>query len=531
LALHGNINGAHDLRLNVSGASTLASVDLSDGVLPASGDLTLEQGTFTTTGTIDINDLNIISASLDMGTYELSTNGINNAGTLESSGTVNVADASLINSGTLNLSGEVKLGSSLTNTGSLTIGTLTLENSSQDILLSFGGTVNNITTLNVAANRQATLTSGNIQVTNFEFLNGPSSSTFTLGSGTSLEVTGTLRYNDGGLYSGNYFITSGGGELIQTVADSDIEYRVGNSNSAIVVTLRQPVGSSGERIAVGVVDSVKEQGYTISGIEDTVKFTINIDRDSGTTNLYMGVNWAESQEGTGFDTTDASLFDYSGGKWTKDNPVTVNTPSAGRHAITDYELTHNGTYTIANSDADMTSPPNPMNVNIYEMANSHFLPFNGSLDTNIFLAFEIGVYPYFTPDSYVTAENINPLGEITYRQMEYRFVTDPQTNPLYGQVPPIGAETGQAITEQASLTLTGDAPVYVVADGEYSAGEGWLPITEPASVENIEEYQEPITQGQINEFYLEFGGREDIFTRPASFKSDLDEMLDDLLAG
>ena len=115
--------------------------------------------------------------------------------------------------------------------------------------------------------------------------------------------------------------------------------------------------------------------------------------------------------------------------------------------------------------------------------------------------------------------------------MEYRLVTNPLTNPLEGQVPPVGAAIGQAVTEGANLNLTSDAPVYLEVNGEYSVGKGWLPITEPASVDNIEQYQAPITQGQIDQFYLDFSDREDIFEKPESFKSDLDEMLDNLLAG
>jgi hypothetical protein len=115
--------------------------------------------------------------------------------------------------------------------------------------------------------------------------------------------------------------------------------------------------------------------------------------------------------------------------------------------------------------------------------------------------------------------------------MEYRLITNPLTNLLEGQVPPIGSIVGQAITEGASLTLTADAPVYLEVNGEYTIGKGWLPFGVPASAANIEQYQAPITQGQLDEFYLDFGGREGIFETPASFRTDLDEMIDDLLAG
>ena len=432
--LNSTVSGAGNLTIQVTGNG---ASDGSLGEIDMTGTLTLADGIFTAGDTITAGVINIASdAQLAMGSFALTSNGnLTNAGTLTSTGTVTV------NGNVTNSSGAT-----------MTVDTLALDNTANLSLLDLDGNVT-ISTLELADDKSAKLTRGNITVADFNFLGSNSNSTFELASGTSLEVTNSIAYNlSSPYYTGNYFITSGGGKLIQTVAASDVDYRVGNSNSAIVVTLRQTAGSSGERIAVGVVDSVKEQGYTVSGIEDTVKFTINIDRDGGTSNLYMGVNWDSTpgmQEGSGFDSDNASLFDYSGGKWTEDGSITtITTPSANRHAFTNYELIHNGTYTIANSGADMTSPPNPMNVNIYEMANSHFLSFNENLDTNIFLPFEIGVYPYFKPDTYATAESLDQLGKAIYRQMEYRFVTDPQTNPLYGQVPPIGAETGQAITEQ-----------------------------------------------------------------------------------
>jgi hypothetical protein len=145
--------------------------------------------------------------------------------------------------------------------------------------------------------------------------------------------------------------------------------------------------------------------------------------------------------------------------------------------------------------------------------------------------FEIGRYPYFVADVWASPYSLKSVGEAVYRQMEYRLASDPATNPLAGQVPPIGAILGQAITDHTEINLTSDAPVYLGVDGEYSVGNDWLALTEPASISNIEQYQEPITQGQIDQFYLDFSDREDIFDKPLSFKSDLDEMLDDLLAG
>ncbi|MDD5727410.1 MAG: hypothetical protein PHV59_02495, partial [Victivallales bacterium] len=529
-----NINGAitetaaSNLTLGATGTGTnsLAGVTIS-------GDLGFSSGDFTLSGTINAAGLNIMApAALDMNSHDLTlTAALTNAGELTEVNTAAVG-GNVTNSGTRFTVTTLEVGGNVTNTGTMNVGTLSLTGTGTSVL-SLGGTVGDFTAINVADDKDVNLTSGNIITAAFSFLGADSGSIFGLASGTTLEVTGTLNYNVGaGYYSGNYFNTAGGGLLVRTMTGSDVTYRVGNSSSATVVTLN---GTSGEKIAVGVTDSVTVNGETVTGIEDTVKFTITIDRNYGggsyTDNLTLGVNWDSTQEGSGFDPADASLFSYGGGEWTADGTVTVTTPSTNRHAISNYILTHNGTYTIANTGADMTVPPIPNNVNIYEMANAHFLPFNDQFDSNIFLAFPVGYFPYFIAGNYATAENLIPLGSAIYRQMEYRLVTDPQTNPLFGQVPPPGAVLGQAITEEASLTLTPDAPVYLVADGEYSAGEGWLPITEPASVENIEVYQAPLTEGQINEFYLDFGSREDIFAKPVSFKSDLDEMLDDLLAG
>ena len=564
-----NISGASDLALTATGSDPiiLGNIDLSDGIL------TLVDGTFNS-GSVDVGQLDVESqASLDTGSNNITAeSGITNDGILTTTGTITVTSGNLtntstetlnagditvngdlINSGTLTATGTVVVSGNLTNTstntfeadkaevggnvydiGTMNIDTFTLTNHvpagthTASVRFSDGTVINEFI---VEADKHITLVGGDITVNTFTFeADATPTSTFTLAAGTSVTVVGDINYNTTG-YDANYFVTTGTQQLIRTMDGTNyLEYRIKNISSA-TVTVVALKADAGEKISVHIEDSVKLNGQVISGIQDTVCFTTYLDHINGTSAIDIGlrINWDSSIEGSNFTPgPDKSLETLEGG-WSQLCTVDVDS-AAGRSSI-DCDITHNGTYTIAMAGADMSVPPNPMNVNIYEMANSHFLSFNDNLDTNIFLPFEIGVYPYFKPDTYATAESLDQLGEAIYRQMEYRFVTDPQTNPLHGQVSPIGAETGQAITEQASLTLTADAPVYVVADGEYSAGEGWLPITEPASVENIEEYQEPITQGQINEFYLEFGGREDIFTRPASFKSDLDAMLDDLLAG
>jgi len=516
ISLDGEVSGAGDLTLEATGSadSDLALIDMT-------GNLSLSDGTFTANDAISSANLDIASlAKLTMDTQTLTISGnLTNAGELDSNGIVavggNINDTGVMNVANLVLTGSTGVGESVT-----------------EICFTDGTT---FTTFTVQADKQVKLTDGNIEVGTFNFTADASpTSTFELASGTSVDVTGTTNYNTA-LYTGNYFITSDGGQLIQTMTGSDVEYRVGisSNDSAIVITLD---ALHGEKIAVSVLDGVKIRGHLVTGIEETVKFTTVIDRNIGgtsfTNDIAVDMDWATSIEGVKFnqpgDTVD--LYTFEDGDWTS-LIETLSISSSGGRSTTDYVLPHNGTYTIANHGADMTIPPLPMNVNIYEMANAHFLPMYVDLDTNVFLDFPMGMYPYFSSDRWVTPENMLSVGQSVYRQMEYRLTTDPQTNPLNGQVPPVGAVLDQAITEGASLTLTSDAPVYLEVNGEYSVGENWLPITEPASVENIEQYQEPITQGQIDQFYLDFGGREDIFEKPVSFKSDLDEMLDDLLAG
>ncbi|MDD5597730.1 MAG: choice-of-anchor Q domain-containing protein, partial [Victivallaceae bacterium] len=526
LTFIGLVSGNGNLTLSTNGTGTfIAGADLD-------GDLTLSSGRFSADG-VDVTsgNLNIAGTALLEMTADTLTanNNIINNGTLVSGGTV-VAGSDFINSGVFTAY-ITTVGGNITNTGIMTVTSTLNLTGSGSVSLDLDGMVDLETaTLNVAAGKNPVLTNGNLVVKDFAFLGA--NSTFELNPGVTLEITGNFTYAVAQGINDNYFIVPESSALIRIMDGSDVEYRVGDNNYAIVVTLS---GTSGEKIAVGVIDGVTVNGETITGIEDTVKFTTIIDRNYGgtsyTNDLILGINWPTAIEGTGFDPSDASLFSFSSGEWTIDGPLTITDPSAGRHEFSNYLLTHNGTYTIANTNVDPTVPPVPNNVNIYEMANPHFMPMYTDLDTNILLHFEIGWYPYFTSDLWLTPENSDSIGQAVYRQMEYRLISSPLTNPLYGQVPQAGEVLGQAITEQANLTLTDDAPIYLEVNGEYSVGAGWLPITEPATVENIEQFHEPVTQGQIDQFYLDFGDREDIFEKAAPFKSDLDEMLDNLLAG
>jgi predicted outer membrane repeat protein len=536
-ATSGSITNAGTLNSDADISAAVNITNTSTGDLWAIGPVTATSGNIYNRGTFEVLTLgataggNIINSGLFSSSVVTAGGSISNTGSFTSTFLTQV-DGNLSNTGggTFTVTNVLDVVGNITNTGTLAVDTLNLIYSTSSSL-SLNGDVS-IYSLHVAPDKVVSLTSGNIAVNNFTFEGSGSSSKFNLASGTSLEVTGDIFYNDGGLYNGSYFNTAAGGQLIRTMDDSNVEYRVGNNSNVVVVTLN---GTTGERIAVGVINGVTVNGETVAGIEETVKFTVNIDRNYGgggyTNDLVLGINWATAMEGDKFDPTDASLFTFTSGEWTPEEKLTIDTPSAGRHEFINYVLEHNGTYTVANTGGDLTVPPIPNNVNIYEMANAHFMPMHTDLDCNIFLNFGVGVYPYFPYDIWVTPENSDSVGRAVYRQMEYRLISNPLTNPLYGQVPPPGEILGQAITEQASLTLTADAPIYLEVNGEYSVGKEWLPITEPATVENIEQFQEPITQGQIDQFYLDFGDREDIFEKAAPFKSDLDEMLDDLLAG
>jgi hypothetical protein len=426
-----------------------------------------------------------------------------------------------------------------TSTGTMAVSTLNLHGNNN---LSLKGTVGDFSLITLENN--ASLTNGNIKTDSFAFSVKDSTSMFSLASGTSLEVTGTdptsLDYNLGvdPYYGGNYFKTSDGGELIQTMrgidlldSDKDVVYRVGNDDSVTVITLQ---AADGEKMAAGILNSVKIGNTTVTGIQETVDFTIVLDRktDAGDIiDLHVTVDWKTTDNL--FDPSDAERYELINSVWVSQGTVNVDvdTPIPGRSTVS-YNQPTNGTYTIANQGANLTVPFTYLNGNValYEMANPDLSPRYDSfyLDVDNITNFPIGTYPYFAASKYPMASSV---GQQVYQQMEYRLITNPLTNLLEGQVPPIGSIVGQAITEGASLTLTADAPVYLEVNGEYTIGKGWLPFGVPASAANIEQYQAPITQGQLDEFYLDFGGREGIFETPASFRTDLDEMIDDLLAG
>ena len=562
----GAINGAGTgtLTLETTLDSTLSGVDINGG-------LTLSSGTFESDGasaTIEVGNLNIASpATLTMGANALTaSNNLTNAGTLSSTGTVTAtngyisntglfaattatatngsiintsgtfnattatAGTSLTNAGTLTVA-TANVGTDLTNTGNLTISTALNLTDSGASVLNFGGDFST-NLLTIGADKLVNLTNGNVTVNTLNFTGTiDSSSKFELASGTSLDVAGAIDYNVSvGYYDGNYFNTSGGGELIRTMGGvgTDIIYRVGNSSAITVITLQAADG----KIAAGILDSVKISGTIVTGIQETVNTTMVLDRKTGTDNtIYISVDWQTDTEGLQFDSTDAERFELIDNVWTSQGAVTVDTTTTPGRSIVTYNQPHNGTYTFANVGANLTIPFTGPGINgniaIWEMSNPNYSSILGDVDN--LSNFPIGQYPYFSTRGIFG--DPSSVGQAVYRQMEYRLAMNPLTNPLTGQVPTTGALIGEAITEGASLNLTSDASAYLETNGEYSIGRGWLPISEPASASNIEQYQAPITEGQLDEFYLEFGGREGFFDKPTSFRSDLDELLDDLMAG
>ena len=526
----GNV-GTENLSLTATSAgNTITSIsNLADLTLGGS------EATYTMGGLINISGTLTNNSILNMAANTISTDSFNNTGTLNNTSIVTTT-GNLTNSGSFT-TGVANANGNITNTatGNMTIGALNLNDSGKTSTLSLNsnGTVN-ITSLNVAADKQAQLTDGDLTVNAFTFVGANSSSKFDLNAQT-MEVTGTLTYNATSGSNENYFITSGGGMLIQTMTGGVAAvYRVGNDRYCNEITIT--VASDGERVAVGVIDSVKINGTEVTGIAETDGFTEVITRNVGgtsyTDSLAITMDYDAYWEGSQFNPggIDVERFEFINGVWESQGIVTVNT--AGGRSTVSYIQPHNGTYTLANQGANLTIPITNLNGNIalYEMSNPDFSPRYDSfyLDVDNITNFPIGTYPYFSASWYPTGSSV---GKAVYQQMEYRLVTNPLTNLLEGQVPPIGSIVGQAITKGASLTLTADAPVYLEVNGEYTIGKGWLPFGVPASAANIEQFQAPITQGQLDEFYLDFGGREGLFETPASFRSDLDEMIDDLLAG
>ena len=557
--------GNIDFKSTLTGNSLTLTGDTDFGnTVAMTGDLTLYSGTFSSIANIGSRDLNIRStASLALGGNALNLGGsLANDGELSEVGFADIT-GDLVNSNSLKMTTAI-VGGNITNsgstfevttidaygnitntsTGNMAISTALNINGTGTSTLNLGGTVDLSTaTLTLGASKNAIL-NNSIAVNNFAFTEvAKPKSRFTLSSGVSLDVTGSIDYKLGSasgldVYDGNYFVTSGGGQLVQTMANgADVIYRVGNNDSTTVVTLSVP--NNTEKIAVKVMDSIIIRNEVVTGIADTTRFTTVISRNwdgqgsSGA--ITTSLNWANALNGPGFIPSKGVLFSETGDAWditTTSPTVTVDTDGllGGRSWTNTYTLPHNGTYAVANIDAAMTGTYLNGNIALYEMANPDFNSMYDSfyLEVDNVSNFPIGTYPYFSASMYPTGSSV---GKAIYQQMEYRLVANPLTNLLEGQVPPIGSIVGQAITEGASLTLTADAPVYLEVNGEYTIGKGWLPIGTPASAANIEQFQAPISQGQLDEFYLDFGGREGLFETPASFRSDLDEMLDDLLAG
>ncbi|MCP3967301.1 MAG: hypothetical protein GY750_08820 [Lentisphaerae bacterium] len=178
-------------------------------------------------------------------------------------------------------------------------------------------------------------------------------------------------------------------------------------------------------------------------------------------------------------------------------------------------------------DADLSGN---LNINLYMQGFPHFTPFHYStLDVNEISAFPIGRYPFFEPTQYFYPQTLVSVGEEAYEEFEYRFTTNPLTNPLYGQVPPLGALLGFEITPGAPLSITADFPVYGDVNGEYTIGSDWLVVSEPVSTFNVTEYQDPLTVGQIDQFYLDFGDRTTLFEKADPFVDSVDDALNKLI--
>jgi hypothetical protein len=245
----------------------------------------------------------------------------------QTGGYIVLKNASLVNNSTFQSSGGTVLitgdaadaNSTIDGTSTTTFNNLTINKSSNNVMLENGTVVTNT----------LTLTSGNLDL---------QENNLTVSSGGSIS----------GGSSSSYIKTSGTGVLIREVGATNVVFPVGKA-SYTPITLNN--SGTTDNFLVRVENIVYKDGTSGNEVTtDVVDVSWHVDEEvAGNSDLSMTVQWNSSDELTDFDRTNAFLSHYTGGAW--NYYATQAAVGSDPYTITQANITDFSVFTLASNSA------------------------------------------------------------------------------------------------------------------------------------------------------------------------------------
>ena len=117
------------------------------------------------------------------------------------------------------------------------------------------------------------------------------------------------------------------------------------------------------------------------------------------------------------------------------------------------------------------------------------------------------------------------MGEYSFDQMEIRLAQTPLGNPLNVRIPVTVTDIGGEYANEALTIVAGTSSVYGTPDGEIDVDTSVTPIEERE--ENVIEQE---LDRQLEDFFTELADMDGKLEKHPAFKSELDILLDKLMA-
>ena len=352
----------------IAGNLTMASgstIQVAGGIMSTSG-----TGTLTLTNPYNVS---YTTASTNTG-IEISGAGLNNV-------TVNIP------SGNVSLSSDLKLNGTL----NLTAGTLTLNgknltfSGSGDFAAVGSGSISSTSASNInfMSNNNFTgglrFTSGNNSVNNLTLNMGDSTKTVMLSS--DLNINGQLKLQVGRINVGSnnlaimagalvnggttksYVITNNTGRLTMHLLASAMDtFAVGTTSNFAPAIIGANSGSAAGDVSLSVVNSVYLNGASgtmLSTTQPVVNATWYVSSTASSSFSYnMWLMWNAGMEVNSFNRANAYISHYTGGAWDLSTSSAATVTASGMYSMSRSGITSLSPFTVAGSNANMTSVPN-----------------------------------------------------------------------------------------------------------------------------------------------------------------------------
>jgi hypothetical protein len=492
----------------VGGTGNLTVAATSSGTFSDTvniGNMTITSGAFTANGTMTTADLTINAGSLTSNALLTTSNlTLNTGGSLTANADVSTANLTNAAGATVILGADLTMTGNLTNAGSMTAGgEIALAGSTRQVL-SLTGTSNfdNATVVLSNTTGAELAQNSNLSISKFKFDQADAATgKFYIGDNT-LEIQSKDSDKTSGANWNHYFVINPAGRLSQWVTSGGTEYWLGNDASASVLKL---TGSVDEKVSVGTYGTINDDGttagYTILGIDNTVKRTWNIEKSSSN-QLTAQFTWSSSEEGSGLG-SNVNLYTRVITGWqVAGGPDAVS--AATPHSVS-FAITANGPYVVAAPGTDFDSEYT------FKGLNNNQQQLGQPQDFNL---------PVNVPES---------EGKAAYDVMQFRLNNSSLTNPLDGMVPRVGRQMALNLSLESNFEFAYGFSVYGTSDGEYALNAGEEYEEELDSDYYIIE-EEIAVDPDMEEMFVEMASRDTLMEKHAACKNDLDKILDDLIA-